>query len=970
MSNTPPLRSPPSDRGRESRDPGLTLTDQHPANAIATVDVDGRPPADVWNELARSPGFRDRLVRSVRDGLRGLTLAETYDVLADAGVTALGGSYADLARDVARGDSRGLWTLLRATAEFGQPRDRRSVLGVGIDAPLSAVANGPLAVLGLTDTDRTDGSDTETSGTETIAVRIGAGFREQRADQRRALCSLLADLAQAFDVRLVASGLTRRFLATEHRGDLPGVSDPCNDSPRAGRLAALVDDALGAIDPDGRPMSILRQIAADPAETLSYHALASDGQVSRSRVRQCVGRLREFELVATYDDPKGTTVDLLPAGGELIETFDKQIGRQRRLDECVSETGKPSLHTPCSPARAGGPPTAGRDSEAEASATDAAVARDGQRVYAEGAVDVRSLNRREYAAAVAGAESAGIGLVDHAFDLETDRDGREPGVYYDRDADRLVVSAEYANPHQHVVATANALTSTWLFRHVLPADRLDGNDDGDGDNGDLAGLTVDDLDVLRNCRNLGHLPDRAANGADYIDELRAAREQLLEMTSDMKAAEREGDTERRDVLRSEATKVAIGLVGTMTHLLDLAGVDVVQELRLPEFSRHLGSKTDQRADLVKHLALRTAIEATYGQHVVYRQLFEDRPRKRQSAFSVDVDAADPFGSLVTSFVLVGPGVSSLETDLRDGVRNPAAVHEDAPEFALRVPIRDRTDSRSAYAQAVRSMCSAKDLTASRSAVTFCRALTGSPYDTADALHGLAPESKAPGRDIALDEVRYALSTLSSNRILPDASPTVSKVVHALLTAVEPLSQRELADRAGVSPRSVRSHRAVLEAFDLVRETESKTESESDGGLRFALPFRDERDSPDRGAAVLPSYAVGSPDRAAHTRASDVLFGVVDRLIADPSRLGDPDDPIGGAFFDPGGSDAVSDRLCRPDAWPWLSPWVSLLRALCDVDEETDVPDREQRSVVMGEDPTQAALAPDSSADRRGRSTAD
>jgi hypothetical protein len=191
--------------------------------------------------------------------------------------------------------------------------------------------------------------------------------------------------------------------------------------------------------------------------------------------------------------------------------------------------------------------------------------------------------------------------------------------------------------------------------------------------------------------------------------------------------------------------------------------------------------------------------------------------------------------------------------------------------------------------------------------------------------------------------------------MPDAPPTVSKVVHALLTAVEPLSQRELADRADVSPRSVRNHAATLEAFDLLRAT--------DDGLRFALSFRSERADRDREAAVLPSYAVGNPNRDGLTRGSDVLFQIVERLIDDPSRLADPSDPIGGVFFDidPGGFDAVADRLCRPNAWPWLAPWLSVVGALLDVDR---FPNCKQRAVVMGTDPTQAALAPSSSAARR------
>ena len=236
---------------------GLTLTDQLPVSSIAIVDVNGRPPADVWRDLARlafatswfdprrsswadarrdvrHPRWRGRdrarrLVRRSGAGRRTRRLARAMDAFAgERRVRSTPGP--------ARGDRR---------------RDRRA---------LSAVATGPLAVFGLADR------------TETIAVRVGAGFREQRADQRRAVCSLLADLAQVADVRLVASGLTRRYLAHKHRADLPSVSDPCSDGPRAGRMAALVDDALGAFDPDGRPVAILRVIAADPAETLRSRA--------------------------------------------------------------------------------------------------------------------------------------------------------------------------------------------------------------------------------------------------------------------------------------------------------------------------------------------------------------------------------------------------------------------------------------------------------------------------------------------------------------------------------------------------------------------------------------------------------------------------------------------------------------------------------------------------------------------------
>ena len=679
-----------------------------------------------------------------------------------------------------------------------------------------------------------------------------------------------------FDVRLVASGLTRRYLAHKHRADLPGVSDPCNDGPRAGRMADLVNDALGAFDPDGRPIAILRVIAADPAETLSYHALASEGQVSRSRVRQCVGELRDHELVATFNGPDETTVDLLPAGGRLLERLDEQIGRQRRLDECVSDPRKSSDHGRVTPPAWETPPTAGRTGEADAIVAADAAAHDSQRDWQHGAVEVRYLNRREHVSATASAESGGIGLVDHPITPQDD--GRQSGWSYDERADQLVVSAEYSNPLQWWVAVARALASARTWNQVLTPARLDGDADVDADGeGDLAGLDAADLRLLRDGRCLGWLADRDADGESFADRLKQARADLLDLTRSLK----HGEYADRDAFRGEILRFAQGLAGTMAHLLDLAGVDVVRELRLPEFRRDRRADDRFRADLAKTLAIGTAIQSRYGHFATYRQLFETRPAKRKSAIPPDVDAADPFASLVGSFAIVGPGVSALESDLRAGLRSPVDVHDDAPEIALRVPIADRTDARPAFAQAVRSMCEAKDLAPTRTAVTVLRAFLESPYDAAAALHGLAPETKAPGRELAAAELRYALSTLAPDQIMPDVPPTVSKVVHALLTAVEPLSQRELADRAGVSPRSVRTHRAVLEAFDLVRE--------AGAGLRFALPFHDERMDADRdgGAAVLPSYAIGNPDRDGLTRGSDVLFRVVERLIDDPSRLADP-----------------------------------------------------------------------------------
>jgi hypothetical protein len=117
------------------------------------------------------------------------------------------------------------------------------------------------------------------------------------------------------------------------------------------------------------------------------------------------------------------------------------------------------------------------------------------------------------------------------------KEGRQGMWYYDADADRLVVAAEYYNPLQYWVAIARALATERTFRHVLTPTMLN--------------EVLDDvLAVLRNCRNLGYLPDRAATPSGYREELKAAREDLLGLTRDLTLTKQKGDDERYRTLRS------------------------------------------------------------------------------------------------------------------------------------------------------------------------------------------------------------------------------------------------------------------------------------------------------------------------------------------------------------------------------------------------------------------------------------
>jgi hypothetical protein len=144
-----------------------------------------------------------------------------------------------------------------------------------------------------------------------------------------------------------------------------------------------------------------------------------------------------------------------------------------------------------------------------------------------------------------------------------------------------------------------------------------------------------------------------------------------------------------------------------------------------------------------------------------------------------------------------------------------------------------------------------------------------------------------------------------------------------------LSTSELADVAGVGRSSLYRHLDILTALDLVHET--------DDGLRFALPTRDERGA-DNSHTPAPLF----DDLAA---AQDLLYDAALSLVDDVTRLGDPDDSLGAAFlgmsFD---ADALRDALLD------LDPWIDVARRLCDD------PDPEPTIVVVGEPTEQTALS--------------
>jgi len=159
----------------------------------------------------------------------------------------------------------------------------------------------------------------------------------------------------------------------------------------------------------------------------------------------------------------------------------------------------------------------------------------------------------------------------------------------------------------------------------------------------------------------------------------------------------------------------------------------------------------------------------------------------------------------------------------------------------------------------------------RQAVSVMQAFTGSIHDVTKALFFKSSED---GRHVRVDDLKYALSTLPKSRIVPErgSKGTKSAILHTLsIPTVR--SQRELCERAGVSPGTFaghgdkRSHRDELAAFDLIRETESgwvvcltyrgaDFDATTPGGRPDALPFYAVHDGEGATAIVLPTPTAG------------------------------------------------------------------------------------------------------------------
>jgi len=832
---------------------GLSLTDQTSAETITTVELDGRSPTDVWADLSSSDTFQAELVNAVLDAGQERTYLEYYDRLEKAEIDALHGSLRSLITRTANGDKSALWSLLRETEQLGKGHS-------GITDAVDVARLFGLALENEPDRE-----------TPTVAFVIDPEFREQRANQRREICEIVAELSQGVDVHLVGTTLSQRWLLEKHRTDLP-VSRGCITTPTHGPLSEAIDRALDELNPDGRKVKILRQLADEPNGTLSRQQLENIHNVDRSRLSQVLvadeNSLTNLGLVTEYESGNGRKVQLLEAGREYLSEVSQQI----TLNESVSGTGNSNSQTTCTPKNGKGDGW------------------DGQFYRTAGQ------SRPNKEATVATGQETDVCIVKEPVELDqTEKERKSKLVEYDEDRNVATVSVRAGEGLPYLVSVATALATPWFLDDTLPNERITSLEEP--------------AMILREARNIGWLSDRAL---DNPDELRNALVEWSDDLEDLSTEFHHATGDDKKALGSQLMKESHGLAGSIVHLLDAAGIDIVREIRVPK-----GRDVSKLENLSESIARSALIQSRYGVFAPYRHILETDSGK--PLLSPEVDATDPNGSLIGSFVIRGKDVHRLKQPLEMALSSPGEFLDNLPAFSIPVSIREA--DRREFSLTTTRVLRSKNLRPTREAVSILHALTGSPYDVARALDQLRAEDSV--RDVRPDEIRYALGTLEAERILPGQSPTVSKVVYELLQATEPLTQAELADRAGVSARSVRNNRDTLEALGIV--------TVDTHGWRLNLSFRttEERRNP-----VVPEF-VGS-----------AFIDAVDALLETslpPERYADPNDELGKVLFWPPNPWDLIDK-------PELTPLVKLAARLTG----TERPDNET-TISVGPEINQAAI---------------
>jgi DNA-binding PadR family transcriptional regulator len=846
--------------------------------------------------------------------------------------------------------------------------------------------------------------------TPTIAIHLSHALFDKDRPTVDNVVEYILQLSRGCEVLVAASRGVQQRLIADYADELPTsvietttarwCAERESDDPEAVAKSLIPAE----IEPDSSTAVVLQIIgegATDQAKYGKHSRLAGDSRVTvgHAMVRQSIKTLRDHGLINTHGEKDPYAV-LTQAGRAVIDRLKQKYGNQSRLNENkrwgekqrVSQTLNSDADT-CSQAqgRVGGygdasseSPTHANSTPAEETVADACTAPDHNRNHSQGQVESRNIHDWPHHAAMAAVEDGGVYLDNvpsssvnrsdqwnsrdgYRFDewvLEEMEDKRGYIYNYDPENNEAVFGTEFHSPLQTGVSIARAMVNPLVFEQILTPSRLDGHGD------ELDALLSGEKSTLRDEACLGWLKNEY-DGEDYIGALKAARKSLEQLLRDYNNSE-PGDGGFSDLCQ-DILQLSHGIVGTATGIYDLLGIDIHRTIRIPgSVSRHLDrgvepgqSHTSASVTGLCGWFVRAAtIASKMGTYTQSRVQFEPRDSKRESISDPpQVTRDDPRGYHVGSWSIVGHGADTLREDLQYAIEHPEeydlAPQTDADNYIgwiVDISIQSGFDRHTAHC-ATRRMLEERNLRPTRHAVSLLHAFCGSPHDVTKALAQLSSEA---GRRVRADEIRFALSHLPPNRILPSSgnSSTKSKVVHTLITTDEPLSQSELCDRAGVSENSFAgwgnktSHRDELEAFGVIHHTPD--------GWTIALPYDPSVDiaaspdtDPDAPTTGLPWYAIidaeaNHLDRQHPTGDREAsLQGVLYEAILElepTENLRSSDHPVCGKLYGSLTADDLKDIMHHRQSWCPLIEFVTAIRE-CDPDA-IGAPDTDRKGVEI------------------------
>ncbi len=934
----------------------LTLTlNQHLApDHRLTVDEDCPSPTAIQATLFDADG---ELTTALVDALKHHAAnadSALVSYFIDAGVTALDGVYARLATQaiiaLARGQSPPVWKFLAVSQHLG------GQIEGDLNSSLDDIRTGPVALLATTDS------------TPTVEIELERGFFEANSTLRERFINHLVRLMPGVDIRLVGTRTCLRQLLDAHGDQLPtSVSENAKQSLRArptarsltAERAARAQAALDQLGREHPAWAVLAALADARREQRAYSDLYDDERfdVSASAIRRRLGALRDVDCVTSTRCNGAMHATLTPVGHAALVAHPSYDVGETRASPTSSRPGwagsrdstadgattattasvtdpRNSLNsTVCSSETGGGRGQSSTDRPAEADGhTDADTA----------VPTTKFLSTAEHHALTAAAADGHIALLERSVPA-AERDRRQPRFSFDSARDELIASVDYS-PCLALTAVrlCAALLSDPAFDQVLTEDRLAGQSTAE-----LGGLAVSDILQLRDGACLGWLPD-GITAAEFRTRLQQAKRGLLRATTDLT-----DDTGQVDgAVARTILKEAHGLMGVATRVYDFLGVDIVRELRFP---RRVPTDTQRRRDLQRFLATASSIGGRYDIYSAYRVLHEGSESNREQLLSTPaVDPHDPVGTLLGAFVLTGTGAADFEDALADG-DSGLTLQQDATHYAPFVLNGDIIDAsrRSAIGEAAtRVLVDTDGLGPDRQALSVLAALAGDVVTAATALTRLGGEDEP--RRLDMQDVRYGLSTIPADRIVPElGGQVVSKVIAALIDSQEPLTTAALATRAGCSQRALTTASnaqlfAELEAAGLLQRTQQGPGQATLWRLR--MPFRRERHDSEPLPTMLTGRVTGPLGGEWHL--SDALCAVL-TTAHDSHGITYPlafnSERATAAFTGPPDTRQLQPLLNR---LPQLRPLSRLLAMLLD----QPLPSSTPSSLSLGEHPYPAQQA--------------